>query len=513
MRSTLFIIITLLLTIGVLPAQTNDANRYFEDLAHRYIENLLAFNPEWATVLGDHRHDHRLSDFSAEAMKKQREFQLAYRDSLGQIDPGLLSTTNRIDRAILLENINSAIFEQDTIRGHEWNPLYYNWGDAIYNLLIRDFAPLEERLQNVKARLQAVPVLLTQARENLKNPPRIFTETAIEQNQGLISLVRDELESYLDQVPALESELNPLREQTIEVIEEYGRWLEQELLPRSNGDFRLGESKFRSKLRYSLESNLSLEEILRRAEKDLRETQAAAYETALPLYKKYFPHKSDSASLADRKQVIRSVLDRLADDHPAADEVVEYVEECLRRCADFVKERDLATMPSEPVKTIEMPEYARGVAVAECDSPGPLEPGGETYFSIAPPPKDWSTDQIDSYFREYNNYMLVDLTIHEGIPGHYLQGAFNNKFKAPTLVRAIWGSGVFVEGWACYTEQLMAEMGLGGSEVKLQQLKMRLRIIANAILDQKIHAGNLSEEEALAFMMDEAFQEKSEAVG
>jgi uncharacterized protein (DUF885 family) len=162
---------------------------------------------------------------------------------------------------------------------------------------------------------------------------------------------------------------------------------------------------------------------------------------------------------------------------------------------------------------IVMPEYQRGVAVAYCDAPGPLEKNGETFFSISPTPADWTKDLVQSFFREYNNYMLQNLTIHEAMPGHYLQLAHSNKFKAPTMVRAIFGSGTFVEGWATYAEQLMAEKGYGGPEVKMQQLKMRLRLIINSIIDQKIHTANMSEKEAMDMMMQEGFQEKGEAAG
>jgi uncharacterized protein (DUF885 family) len=159
-----------------------------------------------------------------------------------------------------------------------------------------------------------------------------------------------------------------------------------------------------------------------------------------------------------------------------------------------------------------MPEFKRGVAIAYCDSPGPLDKTGKTFFAVAPTPKDWSKERKESFFREYNNYQIRDLTVHEAMPGHYLQLAHANEFSAPTLVRPIFRSGTFIEGWAVYCEQMMAEQGYGGPEVKMQQLKMRLRAIANAILDQSIHAGNMTEKEAMDLMMKETFQQEGEAV-
>ena len=177
-----------------------------------------------------------------------------------------------------------------------------------------------------------------------------------------------------------------------------------------------------------------------------------------------------------------------------------------------MKKHDLVTVPEKPLDVIVMPEFKRGTGIAYCDSPGPLEQNGKTFFAVEPTPKDWSKERKESFYREYNNYMVRDLTVHEAMPGHYLQLAHANEFKAPTMVRAIFRSGTFIEGWAVYCEQMMAERGYGGPEVKMEQLKMRLRVICNAILDQSIHAGNMSEKEAMDLMEKEGFQQEGEAV-
>src|SRR5437667_11877639 len=179
---------------------------------------------------------------------------------------------------------------------------------------------------------------------------------------------------------------------------------------------------------------------------------------------------------------------------------------------DFVRSHNLVTIPATPLDVIVMPEFKRGQAIAYCDSSGPLEKNGKTFFAVAPTPNDWNEERKESFFREYNNYMVRDLTVHEAMPGHYLQLCHSNEFRAPTLVRAIFQSGSFIEGWAVYTEQMMAEQGYGGPEVRMQQLKMRLRAIANAILDQGIHAGNMNEKEAMDLMMKQTFQQEGEAV-
>jgi uncharacterized protein (DUF885 family) len=206
------------------------------------------------------------------------------------------------------------------------------------------------------------------------------------------------------------------------------------------------------------------------------------------------------------------VLDKLAGQHPNDTTIIDFAKTVVTEATEFVKEHDLVTVPNAPLDVIAMPEFKRGVAIAYCDAPGPLEERGKTFFAVAPTPKDWSKERKESFFREYNNYMIRDLTVHEAMPGHYLQLAHANEFRAPTLVRAIFRSGTFIEGWAVYCEQVMAEQGYGGPEVKLQQLKMRLRAICNAILDQRIHAGNMTEKQAMDLMTKEGYQQEGEAV-
>jgi uncharacterized protein (DUF885 family) len=360
--------------------------------------------------------------------------------------------------------------------------------------------------------LEEIPRVIAQAKANLQHSPRVHTETAIEQTQGAISLVQDGLAPLLDQAPKLKSEVAPLQKKTADALADYKKWLETDLLPRSDGNFRIGAEKFRKKLRFALASELSMEEILKRAQADLQATQNEIFETALPLYKTYFPD-ADAAALTDKKKVTTAVLDKLAEQHPDDGTIVGHAQKVLTEATDFVKQKDFVTVPTEPLDVITMPEFKRGAAVAYCDSPGPLEKNGKTFFSISPTPNDWAADRKSSFYREYNNFMVRDLTVHEAMPGHYLQLAHANRFHAPTLVRAIFQSGSFVEGWAVYTEQVMAEAGYGGPEVKMQQLKMRLRVDANAIIDQNIQAGNMSEQEALDVMMKEAFQQEGEAVG
>jgi uncharacterized protein (DUF885 family) len=485
----------------------------FQQIAHDYIEQYLQTNPEDATNLGDHRFDGELTDYSAEARAKDLSTQKGFRDKLNAIDGSQLTGSNSIDFRILKENINYQIFRGEELKEPDWNPLVYmqSLANSLYLLVARDFAPAEKRIPSLRQRMEKIPGVIAQAKTNLQHPPRVHTETAIEQTQGAISLVRQEVAVLLDQSPQMKKDFAPLQEKTAAALEDYKKWLQNDLLPRSDGDFRLGADKYRKKLRFALASDLSMEQIMKRAQADLQQTQTAIYETALPLYKKYFP-TADDKTISDKHKVVAGVLDKLAEQHPDDATIVDFAKTVVTEATSFVKQHDLVTVPNVPLDVISMPEFKRGVAIAYCDAPGPLEKNGQTFFAVAPTPKDWSKERRDSFFREYNNYMIRDLTVHEAMPGHYLQLAHANQFRAPTLVRAVFRSGPFIEGWAVYCEQVMAEQGYGGPEVKMQQLKMRLRVICNAILDQGIHARNMSEKEAMELMTKEGYQQEGEAV-
>ena len=506
--------IFLSLAIPLIKLHATPEDEQFQQIAQHYIETFLAANPEYATELGDHRFDDRLSDYSAE--ERARELQQA-KEAQQQLqaftDLSQLTGANKVDVRLLKDNIDNQIFHIEELKESEWNPLVYNQSlaNSIYLLVARDFAPAEQRIPNLRKRLEEIPAVIMQAKANLKHSPKIYTETAIEQTQGAISLVREGLSPLLNQAPQAANGLGPIQEKTAKALEEYKTWLQKDLLPRSHGDFRLGADKFRKKLHFALASDLSMEEIMQRAQTDLAQTQKAIYETALPLYKKYFPN-ANKATFDDKKKVTVAVLDKLAEQHPDDDTIVGYAQKIVREATNFTKQHDLVTVPEKPLDVIVMPEFKRGQGIAYCDSPGPLEQNGKTFFAVEPTPKDWTAQRKESFFKEYNNYMCRDLTVHEAMPGHYLQLAHSNQFRAPTLVRAIFQSGTFIEGWAVYCEQMMAEQGYGGPEVKMQQLKMRLRVICNAIIDQGIHAKNMSEKEAMDLMMKESFQQEGEAV-
>ncbi|PYK84810.1 MAG: DUF885 domain-containing protein [Verrucomicrobia bacterium] len=509
----IILVAALSLPLAIVTANANPKDDEFEKIAKDYTENYLSSHPEFATELGDHRFDGILTDYSQETRARMLANAKQVREALKKFDDyKQLTGANQVDVRLLRDNVESEIFRLEELREADWNPLVYNQSlaNSLYLLVARNFDSAQKRIPNLRQRMDDIPNVIKQAEANLVHPPRVHTETAIEQIQGAINLVRNGLDPLLNQAPQLRKDLAPIQEKTAKALEEYKKWLQEDLLKRSDGNFRLGAEKFRKKLRFALASDLSMEEIRKRADADLQQTQAAIYETALPLYKKYFP-KADEKTLADKHSVTAAVLNRLAQEHQDDNTVVGYAQKVVGEATAFVKQRNLVSIPAVPLEVIAMPEFKRGVAIAYCDSAGPLEKTPKTFFAVSPTPKDWTKEKKESFFRENNNYFIRDLTVHEAMPGHYLQLAHSNEFKAPTLVRAIFQSGTYIEGWAVYCEQMMAEQGYGGPEVKMQQLKMRLRAIANAILDQSIHAGNMTEQQAMDLMTKATFQEQGEA--
>jgi uncharacterized protein (DUF885 family) len=491
-------------------ARTADDAR-FEAAANAFIEKLLVREPEAATALGDHRYDARSGDYSLRGVAADRAFYHKTLDQLAAIPGNKLSPDNSVDRSILQNELQKRLFDIEVMNSAALNPLAYAPTEGVYLLIARDFAPLKQRLVAVKSRLEAFPTILAAARQNLTNPPRVFTETAIQRNKGAMALVGGELDDILKTEPEMRARLEPARKRALAALTEYGEWLQHDLLPRSNGDFRIGKDNYRQKLRLELDSDLSPEDILKSAETELAATQAAMLETGLPLYRRYYPDRATDG--IERRVIIRAVLDKIAETHPDNATIVDDAKRTLALATAFVREHNLVTVPDAPVQVIVMPEFQRGAAVAFCNPAGALEKNGATFFAISPTPADWTPQRVASFFREYNSSMLNELTVHEAMPGHYLQLSVANRAKAPTRIRALFYSGTFVEGWATYAEQFMADAGFGGPETRMQELKMRLRLIINAIIDQKIQAGNMSEQEAMDLMKTDGFQEDGEAAG
>jgi len=485
------------------------ADETFQALADSVVDGFLEREPVAATSLGEHRFDDRLDDMRPAALDEIRRWLSTSLAALTAIDPADLSMDNAVDAAILRAGLEEHTFMLDELRAHEWDPLIWNPGTAVYLLLARDYAPLPDRLRALTGRLAAIPESLSVARDTLGAMPRVHIETAIGQFTGTRTMLATEVERALRQVESLRPDVESVRDSAVEALEEHIAWLQDRLAAVRSGaeperDPRIGAELFRRKLAYTLDAATDADAILARADADLASVSERIREVAARV----------AGARPDEPGLVRNVLDQLADEHPDNDMIVGMAKDTLAATTEFVQSERLATVYDDPVEIIVMPEIHRGVAVAYCDPPGPLEPAPlPTFYAISPTPSDWPPERVESFFREYNSHMIHNLTVHEAMPGHMLQQAHSRRAQPPTKVRAAFGSGPFVEGWAVYAEQLMAAHGYGGGSVQMQQLKMQLRMIINAILDARVHASGMPEADAMALMTEQGFQEEGEAHG
>jgi uncharacterized protein (DUF885 family) len=489
------------------------ADAEFAGLAREYLDDRAERHPDIATGLGDHRFDARLADPSVQALDDERRTLDGWAARLATVDHDALSAEHRVDATMMADSVARRVFELDELREHTWNPLQANPGKAIYQLLARDFAPLPERLASVASRLAAIPAVLAEARRQLGRMPRVHTETAIGQFDGTIALVRKEIDAALEvegSTPQCAAQLAQVRPAALEALTEHRAWLSAQLAgPGGFADPRIGPERFARKLSLTLSAAADADAILARAQADLDRVSEEIAELAAEM----------AGVTKPGPEVVRQVLGRLAADVPDDTTILEFCRDALAAQTAFVTERRLLSVYDDPVELIAMPEIDRGIAVAYCDSPGPLEPSPlSTFIAVSPTPTDWPAERVASFYREYNRHMVHNLMVHEAMPGHYLQLQHSRRFTgSDTAIRAALRSGAFTEGWAVYTERIMAEQQYPGEgdprAVRMQQLKMQLRTIINAILDARIHAHGMTEAEAMALMTGRGYQEEGEAAG
>ena len=492
----------------------------FADLSKRALDTWMQLSPVSATQIGDHRYDSELDDLSAAGQQKTVAAYKALLGELDKIEVAKLGRENQVDAAILRNQLQSEIWNAEVLQSGKWDPQLYNGiaGSAIYGLMAREFAPLPERLKAATARMEKLPAIFAQARENLDpaRVPKIHAETVAKQNKGILSIVDTFITPHIGELPQADQQrLQAAIDGLKKAVDEQQTWLDKTLVPNAKGDFRIGAEKYDQKLKFALSSSLSRQEIGERARAELKRVREDMYGIAQTVLKDKPGAPEMPAQPTDEQQqkAIEAALELAYADKPARDKVVDDAKAALGQSTAFVREHDLMTLPDAPVDIILMPEFQRGVAVAYCDSPGPLDKNLKTFYAVSPIPDDWNEKQVDSFLREYNSRMIHLLSIHEGTPGHYLEGWHSAKF--PSTLRAVLRSGLFAEGWAVYTERMMQEQGYLNNDplFHLVQLKFYLRTISNAILDQGVHVDNWDREKAMHLMTHDAFQQESEAAG
>ena len=519
----IIIAIPALFVFGVHAAEP-DASRQltmdakFEALAGEFLESLLRSSPVGATRRGDHRFDHLLDEVDADARKFRLASAREFISGLERIELGKLSRHNQVDYHLLRHHLREEVWQIEELREWQWNPLVYSSvaGNSIYGLMARESDDPGARLMAAGARLRELPRFLEQVRKALspERVPAVHAKTCVDQNRGLTKLLDNMLKPRLGDLAGDERRRV---EDSIEVarraVARHQKWLESELLPNAKGDPRLGAERYAEKFGYELFTTVPPAQFRKRAERQLADLHTQMYVLAKRIQLgrapgTKFPKKP---SAEEKRALIRSCLEIAYADRPERDGVVASANQSLEITTKFVRERDLISVPADPLEIILMPEFRRGVSLAYCDAPGPLEVGQKTFYAVAPPPADWTPTQVESLLREYNRRSLHTLTIHEAMPGHFLQFAHANRFKS--RLRSVLSSGTFIEGWAVYCEWMMCEEGFLEDDplMSLITLKWYLRDVTNALLDQMVHIDGIEEDEATNFLMDQAFQEESEA--
>ncbi|CAN5902531.1 DUF885 domain-containing protein [soil metagenome] len=491
------------------------ADQTLDTFFKQHLEAEFSLSPMYATRLGDHRFDALLDDVSAAA--RQRRQELAYRtlEKLPrEVDYAKLSRDGQVDFEILRDSLKLGLWLEETERPSENDPRGYTSlaTECAYVLLTQSTLPKETNIRNAIARIKLVPAMLAAARENLRNPPRVRTETAIQQNTGAIAFYESELFEMMGETPQRAEAMSAAKEAAT-ALKQHQTFLEKELLPRSTGDWRIGKEGFARKLELVLDAGVTADQVLAEAEGAFAQVHRDMLFVARQLWPRYFaaqPLPPDDE--VGRRETIQRVITEVARDHGAPEKLSHDARETVDKVKQFIVARDILRLPEpDRCQIIEMPEFQRGNSVAFLEAAPPLDTTAASIYAISPPPRDWSKERVESFLGEYNRQMLQVLTIHEAYPGHYVQLDYAN--RNPSLMRSVLSSGVYAEGWANYCEQMILDQGYGDGDLalRLMQLKFLLRSVANAILDHKMHCTPMTDEEALSFLTTQAFQSEGEA--
>ncbi|WP_020474083.1 DUF885 domain-containing protein [Zavarzinella formosa] len=482
-----------------------------------YLEDLMKSSPVEASRLGDHRYDDRIEDLSPKARLASLDKQKAILAKLAKdIDYKALSRDSQIDLEILRDVLKRNIWLEENTRLFEEDPR--TWGgyltESVYLILTQSTEEKSKRVRSAAARIEAVPKVVADAKAGIKSPPKVFVETAIRQNRGAINFYKKTVFELTGETPTVSVMAEPAKKAVI-ALEDYQVFLEKTVLPRSVENWRIGRAKFDQKLAMELDAGVTADEVLKEALAEADRVRNEMYVISRQLWTKEFPKKPLPPDDAEgRRRCIQEVLASLGKDHGEVTTLVPDAKTTADEIKVFMKANDILRLPDpDRCAIVEMPEFQRGNSTAYLNPAPPLDPKAESQYAVSPPPKEWDDRRVQSYLQEYNRSMMKLLTIHEAYPGHYVQLEYSNRH--PSLVRRVFQSGIFAEGWAVYTEQMMLDQGFGNGDLslRLHQLKWYLRAVVNAILDHKMHCEEMIDADALKLLTEGAFQTEGEAIG
>jgi uncharacterized protein (DUF885 family) len=500
----------------------------FTPIADEFVNTTLSFSPVSASGQGLHtlngkNFDTGLDDLTPPSINKQRDYYIALHKRLEDFDKNALSPEDRADYDIIETQIALALFDIDIVQSWRHSPQVYIEliGSALFNPFVLDYAPKPERFGHIIARLQKIPDFVTNAQRMLSSTPAIWMQVAKEENDGNIDLIDKVLRAQVP--PDQKSAYDTAAGAAIDSLRNFNTYLQRDLPRRSPGnpDWRLGAQNYATKFKLNLATDRTPDQVLNDAVTRLKEVRQRMLEISLPLHATMFKEHGDHADLsgdARLNKIVREVLDKIAEKHSTPATYMDDARHDLDEARDFVRAKNLLTLAStDNLQVIPTPEFERGIYGVGGFNPAPvLEPKLGAFFWITPVPSDWPKARIESKMREYNFYNLKLLVIHEAMPGHYVQGEFANAIepRSRRVLRAIYGNGPYVEGWAQYVTQVMLDEGFldNSPELRLTLLKQELRVDANAIIDIRIQTGRMTDAEAMDLMEKDTFQEHEEAV-
>ena len=490
-------------------ARDNDGFTIYET---HFLDALWKVDPDWATMVGYHKYDSLMVIPNSSSRNAKMDFTKYQMDSLSRFNPDQLNDANRMDFHMMQDRMDAIQWEIQQEKAYEWNPGTYNQLQIFAHILNENYAPLAKRLRNFYQRMSFIPAYYKQAEKEIKNPVQELTDLTVEQLTGGISVIEKDFADSLKKsnIPAPEQKQMLDRAQTsAKTITDFANWLKT-LKNDKARSFRLGKDLFEAKFKFNIQSVGSAQQLYNSAVERKKNLHREMTKLTVKLWPKYFgkaPMPKDSLVM------IRQMIDTLSTKHVKPDEFQSAISKEIPELTSFIRSKNLLTLDdSKPLVIRKEPAYMAGVAGASISAPGPYDKNGNTYFNVGSL-SGWTPEKAESYLREYNQYILQILCIHEAIPGHYTQLVYAN--KAPSMIKSIFENGAMVEGWAVYTEQMMLDAGFGNDEpeMRLMWYKWHLRSVCNAILDHDVHSGGMVKEDAIKFLTNEAFQQQAEAEG
>ncbi len=493
-------------------------NMHFDRYKENFVEALWKLYPGWASSMGYHKYDSILTIPNQQNRDKLLAFAKANLDSLKTFDLDKLSDNNKTDYFMLENSFKETDWSFNTFRSYEWNPAAYNACGEFAEMLANNYDSLDVRLGNFYLKMAYVPAYYEAAKKNIKDPTAEHIQLGIDQNIGGASVFSTDLDEALKKSKLSDEkkiEIKARAAEALKAITDYASWLKQ-LDNKQARSFRIGSELFKKKFEFDIMSGYSADQIYEKAVQHKKELHDKMITITKELWPKYL---KDKKIPDDNLSAIREMIDALSAKHVKPDSFQAAIEKQIPELVAFINKKDLITLdPTKPLVVRKEPAYMAGTAGASISSPGPYDKNGNTYYNVGSF-GGWDKARTESYLREYNHYILQILNIHEAIPGHYTQLVYSN--QSPSIIKSIFGNGAMVEGWAVYTELMMLENGYGAAEgattakpeMWLMYYKWNLRSTCNTILDYSIHTKNLSKEDALNFLMHDAFQQKAEAEG